>query len=98
MRWARTLQGEVWRYEGAAGWYFVTLPATAAREIREVFGAAGGWGSVRVAATVGETTWATSIFPDKKTASYLLPIKAAVRKSEGIEAGRRIRYQLVIER
>lgn len=44
-----------------------------------------GWGSLPVMATIGKTTWKTSIFPDKKRGAYLLPIKAEVRKKEEIE-------------
>ncbi len=32
----------------------------------------------------GETKWKTSVFPDKRTSTYLLPLKADVRKKEGI--------------
>lgn len=82
------LRGKVWLYPGAAAWHFVTLPKRQAAEIQDMFGAAArGWGSLPVVVTVGQTTWRTSIFPDKKSASYLLPIKASVRKAEGIEAG-----------
>jgi hypothetical protein len=45
------------------------------------------WGSIRVIATVGRTSWKTSIFPDKKRGAYLLPLKAAVRTKEKIEPG-----------
>jgi hypothetical protein len=38
-----------------------------------------------VKARVGETSWATSIFPDKKSGAYLLPLKKEVRKAESIE-------------
>ncbi|HEY4473963.1 MAG TPA: DUF1905 domain-containing protein [Candidatus Paceibacterota bacterium] len=30
------------------------------------------------------TVWNTSIFPDKKSGSYLLPLKAKIRKAENI--------------
>jgi len=40
-----------------------------------------------VIATVGRTSWKTSIFPDKKRGAYLLPLKAAVRTKEKIEPG-----------
>jgi len=42
---------------------------------------------VPVQATIGETTWATSIFSDAKTASYLLPVRTAVRGEAGIDEG-----------
>ena len=49
-------------------------------------GKQNGFGSVRVAVTIGSTTWKTSLFPSKEGA-YLLPIKAEVRKKERIAAG-----------
>jgi hypothetical protein len=76
----------VWLYEGKAAWHFVTLPTDVADEIAEQADSRG-FGSVRVRARIGATTWATSLFPDSKAASYLLPVKASVRESEGIKAG-----------
>jgi hypothetical protein len=71
-----------------AGWHFVTLPAVLSAEIRGAHGKkARGWGSLPIRITVGKTGWNTSIFPDKKAGAYLLPLKAEVRKREGIRAG-----------
>lgn len=76
---------KVWRYPGHAAWHFVTLPAEVATEIREIVGTSTrGFGSVRVKVSVGSSTWKTSIFPDAKTKSFLLPIKQEVRKAENI--------------
>ena len=36
---------------------------------------------------IGDTKWQTSVFPAKESGGYLLPVKAAVRKSEGLTAG-----------
>ena len=76
--WERTAQG---------GWFFVTLPEEYGDDIREVPRMPRGFGSVRVRVTVGGTTWSTSIFPDSKQGSYVLPVKKAVRTAEGIEEG-----------
>ncbi len=38
-------------------------------------------------ATIGESRWQTSIFPDTKRNAYLLPIKADIRKAEGLAVG-----------
>ncbi|MGB7880788.1 MAG: DUF1905 domain-containing protein, partial [Ilumatobacteraceae bacterium] len=46
-----------------------------------------GFGSVRVEVTVGSTTWRTSIFPDTKSESFVLPVKQAVRLAEGLGDG-----------
>jgi hypothetical protein len=81
-----TVAGELWRYDGAAGWTFVTLPADVADEFRFMRGGRG-FGSVRVKATLGSTTWSTSVFPDAQSRSYVLPIKAAVRSREGVCEG-----------
>jgi len=51
---------------------------------------------VRVDVTVGATSWRTSIFPDSKTGTYLLPVKKAVRLAEHLEAGGEVRAQLQV--
>ena len=80
---------ELWLHSDMPGaWYFVSLPADAADEIRARSGGERrGFGSVRVHASIGEISWATSIFPDTKSASYLLPVKAAVRRNACIDEG-----------
>ncbi len=73
----------LWRYPGEAAWYFVTLPTDIAHEITEFIGQEPrrGFGAVKVKASVDGQWWETSIFPDKKSGSYLLPIKKAIRGS-----------------
>lgn len=80
-------EGELWRWKARTdAWFFLTVPEDAGDEIRSIVGdLAGGFGSVRVRVTVGSTTWLTSIFPDSGSTSYSLPMKAAVRKAEGLE-------------
>ncbi len=79
------MRAKVWVYPGMAGWHFVTVPKKQSGNIKRVFGdIKRGWGSLPVMATIGKTTWKTSIFPDKKRGAYLLPIKAEVRKKEDI--------------
>jgi hypothetical protein len=65
---------ELWLHTNMPGaWHFLTIPADAADEIKaRSQGERRGFGSVRVQATIGQTTWATSIFPDTKSSSYLL--------------------------
>lgn len=91
------IKAKVWLYPGQAGWRFVNVPRAYSDEIREVFGeTARGWGSLRVRVTLGATVWATSIFPDKKSGEYMLPLKAAVRDQEGIAEGDLIAFRLEI--
>jgi len=40
-----------------------------------------------VRASVGSSTWTTSIFPDSARNAYVLPIKRGVRKAEALDAG-----------
>ena len=89
---------ELWLYGGKATWYFLTLPFEVTDEIDEISRESKrGFGSVRVHATIGATTWTTSIFPDTKRESFILPVKAAVRKAEGLADGDNcaVRLQLV---
>ncbi len=87
---------KVWKWQGNAAWHFATLDPKTAKAVKQT--QAGkkriGWGSVPVVATVGQTSWKTSIFPDSKRASYLLPLKASVRKKEGFAEGDRVAISL----
>jgi hypothetical protein len=52
-----------------------------------------GWGAIRVNVWIGKTGFQTSIFPNSKR-TYDLPLKAAVRKAEGIAEGSNVLVQL----
>ncbi len=92
-----TVTAELWQYHGKGGWHFVTLPVDEAEQIKFFAGAnTRGWGSVRVTVTIGESVWKTSLFPESKAGTYVLPIKAAVRKKENLGAGDRVTLQLDI--
>jgi hypothetical protein len=91
-----------WLYSansGSGAWYFVTLPPDSAAEITYFSqalngGKRAGWGSVQVTVQVGKTVWQTSLFPDSKNKSYVLPIKAAVRKAENIIEGKPVKVRV----
>lgn len=88
---------EVWRHDGEAAWYFLALPFAVADDIEERFGhAAAGFGSVRVGVRIGATEWSTSVFPDVKRKSYVLPVKAAVRKAEHLTDGSAVHVELTV--
>lgn len=83
-----TFDADLWLYPGPGCWHFVTLPADVAGELDTVFAPAKrGFGSLRVSASTGGVAWQTSVFPDKQSASYLLPVKADVRRRAKVEAG-----------
>lgn len=91
--------GPVWLWRGSgkgdadapppkAAWYFLTIDGDVAASIRAATrNKTGGFGSVRVTATIGKTSWQTSLFPSKDSGGYLLPLKASVRRSEGLGEG-----------
>jgi hypothetical protein len=88
---------ELWHYPGEAGWHFLTLPADVAGDLREESAAVRkGFGSVKVTAEIAGYTWQTSVFPDSKSGSYLLPVKKAVRDAVRISAGDDVAVQLEI--
>jgi hypothetical protein len=78
------ITAKVWKYEGKGAWFFVTIPKTEGDQMKEEYGKKRGWGSVPITVRVGTSVWATSIFPDTKTATYLLPLKADIRKRQNI--------------
>lgn len=78
----------IWKGEAPASWYFITLPAEYYNDLKSFSSSRTktGFGSIRVEATIGKSTWKTSIFPSKELGSYLLPIKKIVRTSESLKA------------
>lgn len=85
-----------------ASWHFIRVAGAATDAVRaaaleaRAAGIARGFGSVRVAATIGETRFNTSLFPHRETGGYLLPVKAEVRRREGISAGETVRVTLCL--
>ena len=86
-----TFSGEIWIFNGEGSWYFVTLPHDLADEIQaRSAGKTRGFGSVRIQAQIGSAIWTTSLFREKKSASYIMPLKKEVRLSQTLTAGQRI--------
>jgi hypothetical protein len=83
--WAVT--APLWRWRDGS-WHFLTVPEEASDEIADLAeGRSGGFGAVKVEVTCGSTTWQTSLFPSTEQAAYILPVKAAVRRAEGLAEG-----------
>jgi len=78
--------GEVIYWRGPAPWHYVAVPERASAEISAIAAAVTyGWGVIPVTVHLGDTSWETSLFP--KDGIYLVPLKAAVRKAEGVDLG-----------
>ncbi|BBC74297.1 conserved hypothetical protein [Altererythrobacter sp. B11] len=80
---------------------FVILPpdagdAVAGHELmrRLELGKRRGFGSVKVTAQVGETSWSTSVFPQKGRESWFMAVKAPVCRAEGLEDGEDVEIAL----
>ena len=82
-------EGDVfqWSARPEAAWFFTALPPELSADIREIPRPQRGFGSVRVRARIGGSTWTTSIFPDSERASYVLPLKKVVRDAEALVDG-----------
>lgn len=92
-----TLHEKMWLYSGESSWYFITIPVEYANEIKFLTGAnKRGFGSVKVLASIGSTTWSTSIFPDSKSNSYLLPIKKDIRVLNNLQPGKKYEVEISI--
>lgn len=89
-------EGEIWFWRGPAPWYFVTVPDDHSRDIKAISGSVTyGWGVIPVSVRIGRTTFKTSLFP--KEDRYLVPVKASVRKAEGIDEGDTVTVRLIID-
>ena len=92
-----SINATLWRYQAKGGWYFVTLPKPLSLKIRKShFTSEEGWGRLKVEANIGKTHWLTAIWFDTKAGSYLLPIKANVRKKESLSEGKKVQITLKI--
>jgi len=79
-------RGEIIHWRGPAPYHYVAVPEPEADELRAASSLVSyGWGVIPVAVTLGGTRWTTSLFP--KDGGYLVPIKDAVRRAEGVDLG-----------
>jgi Domain of unknown function (DUF1905) len=77
---------EVWFWKVPAPWHFITVPEEECDELEATSAfVTYGWGMIPVTAQIGGTEWKTSLFP--KGGRYIVPVKAWVRKAEGLEVG-----------
>lgn len=84
-----TFKAKLWLYKGDGAWVFATLPINYSQDIKEITSnfPRRGFGSVKVTAKASNYEWKTSIFPDKKSGSYILPIKKEARVKANINIG-----------
>ncbi|WBO68265.1 DUF1905 domain-containing protein [Streptomyces camelliae] len=87
--------GRVVEWRGPAPYYFVAVPDAECADIRDVAAMASyGWGVIPVEARIGATAFTTSLFP--KDGGYLLPLKTAVRRPEGLAEGDEVAVAMTV--
>ena len=88
--------GDVWDWRGPAPHHFVSVPADDAAQIESVAAAVTyGWGMIPVTVHLGGSTWTTSLWP--KDGGYIVPLKLAVRRAEGIDVGDTVAVRLSLD-
>lgn len=76
---------KVWKHNSDGGWHFVSLPNDLSKEIRtHLKWQEEGWGRMKAHAQINTSKWDTAIWFDTKLNTYLLPVKATVRRKEKI--------------
>lgn len=99
-----THSGRLWRWSGASGggsWHFLSVDGDAGEMLsatalmRRLEKTIGGFGSLKVSARIGDSLFDTSLFPSKEL-GWLLPVKASVRKAEGIGEGDLVEVMLEV--
>jgi hypothetical protein len=91
-----TFTGPVIEWRGPAPYHFVAVPEDEAALIESVSaGITYGWGMIPADVTIGETTWYTALWP--RQGSYVVPLKARLRKAEGIELDDVVTVRLTLD-
>lgn len=83
-----TCTGPVIEWRGPAPFVFLAVAEDDSDDIKEAARGQEYWGQVAVDVRVGDTDFRTALFP--KDGRYLVPLKVAVRRAEGIEVGQEL--------
>ncbi len=87
---------EIIYWRGPSPFFYAPVPPEHADAIRAASKLVSyGWGVIPVEAVVGGVKFTTSLFP--KDGTYLLPLKAAVRKAAGITGGDTIQVEMTLQ-
>lgn len=84
-------------FESTNPWYFFEIPKKESSIVRNKYrNVHRGWGSIPVTAQIGETSWKTSIFWEKK-GNYLLFVKKEIRSKEKLINGSKVDVTLSVD-
>jgi hypothetical protein len=88
-----TFESIVIEWRGPSPFHFATIPDNIAAEIKLAAPTLTyGWGAIPATVTVGSTSVTTSLIP--RDGGYLVPLKDALRKTEGFAIGDEITVEL----
>ncbi len=77
---------KMWKDITSGSWFFVSLPKATSKEKRaNLKWQEEGWGSMKAFAQINDIQWKTAIWYEPKSETYLLPIKADIRKKSKLE-------------
>ncbi len=79
-------------------WRFARVPEDVSAKIKEMQKGKlrRGWGAVYAKVKIGKSEWQTSIFPDRHSATYILPLKKQIRYQENLYDGTDIKVSIEI--
>lgn len=87
--------GEIWHWRGPSPYHFVTVPDGQSEHLHDIAAdVTYGWGMIPVRVRIGATEWETSLFP--KDGGYVVPVKDAVRRAEGLDQGDTVTVDLTV--
>ena len=93
----------VWRLGYGEGndkgaWRFARVPEKLSAQIKEMQKGRlrRGWGAVYARVKIKKSEWMTSIFPDRHSTTYILPLKKEIRFEENLYDGTDINISIEI--
>ncbi|MFA6353725.1 MAG: DUF1905 domain-containing protein [Candidatus Paceibacterota bacterium] len=79
-------------------WRFARVPEDISAKIKDMQKGRlrRGWGAIYAKAKVGKSEWVTSVFPDRHSTTYILPLKKQIRYEENLYDGIDINVSIAI--
>ncbi len=88
--------GEIIYWRGPSPYHFVAAPEEQSAAIEAVSSIVTyGWGVIPARVRIGQTDFTTSLFP--RGDMYLVPVKVAVRRAEGLSLGDEVTVRLHLD-
>ena len=79
-------------------WRFARVPENISAKIKEMQQGKlrRGWGAVYARARIGKSEWVTSVFPNRHSNTYILPLKKQIRYEENLYDGKEFRFAIEV--